>query len=110
MECIGADLYARAYFSQFSGLFQHDDGEILSGQGQGCGRLVRRLRLGGQVVAGTVTDTLLDGCYVAFSARRNSSNTTADGSKRVMTISSSAPESSKTPTKAGRPDALSRPS
>jgi hypothetical protein len=36
--------------------------------------------------AGTVTDSLLDGCYVAFSARPDASDTVSDGRGRTVTV------------------------
>jgi hypothetical protein len=39
--------------------------------------------------SGTVTDSLLDGCYVAFSARPDASDTTSDGRGRTVTVDGS---------------------
>ena len=39
-----------------------------------------------RLYTGTVTDSLFDGCYVGFSARPSSSDTTSDGRGHTMTI------------------------
>ena len=61
-----------------------------------------------RLYTGTVTDSLFDGCYVAFSTRPSSSDTTSDGRTHTMTIDHSLVRLQPMPTVVQGPGARAR--
>ena len=61
-----------------------------------------------RLYTGTVTDSLLDGCYVAFSTRPSSSDTTSDGRGHTMTVDHSLVRLQPMPTDLQGPGARAR--